>query len=146
MNVGLNCEGPNTECRTIISLDYDQIPLPMSARVHSASLNLQVEMPPPVPMTLSVHRLITGAWSQSASSWNSSDSGIPWSAAGLTAGIEYDAIPISSITVQPGDTEVWLDIGHRGMTIDGDHGWIIIPAPASGVNAAHVEFLSLIHI
>ena len=142
LSLGFNCEGPNSECRSIIALDNSQIPLPMSAKIHSASLNLQIDVPTPVPMTFYVHRLITNSWSESGSTWNNSQSGTPWSAGGMTAGVEYDANPISSVTIQPGDTDVWIDIGHNGMTINGDHTWILIAAPASGANAAHVEFYS----
>ena len=67
MMVGTNCEGANTECRMIFALDNSQIPLPMAAKIHSASINLQVESAASGTMTLSVHRLLTNAWSQAGS-------------------------------------------------------------------------------
>ena len=139
--VGTDCEGVNTECRMILALDNSQIPLPSQANVHSASVKLTVESAPLGPVTLSVHRLITNSWSQSASSWNNSQVGIPWSAGGMSPGLEYEAKAISEITVLPGDTEVWLDIGHSGMLINGDNAWIIIPN-TNGSFSTFVEFYS----
>jgi hypothetical protein len=60
---GTGCEGANTECRMILALDNEQIPLPLGAKIHSASLNLFVETPPSASMTFSVHRLLTNSWS-----------------------------------------------------------------------------------
>jgi len=143
MNVGFNCEGANTECRAIIALDNSQIPLPLGAMIHSASLELQVENPPIGAITLSVHELLTNAWTQSGSTWNNSAAGTPWSAGGMTAGVEYDATAISSTTMSPTDTSVWLDLGHAGMTMNGDHGWIIIASlPSGSPPGVNVEFYS----
>ena len=111
MLVGTNCEGANTECRMIFALDNSQIPLPMAAMIHSASIHLQVEAPASGPMTLSVHRLLTNAWSQAGSTWNSSSAGVPWTAGGMTAGVEYDSTPISRVAIDSATTEVWMDIG-----------------------------------
>jgi len=141
MMVGTNCEGANTECRMILALDNSQVPLPLGAMIHSASLNLQVESSPAGTMTLSVHRLLTNAWSQSGSTWNSSEAGIAWSAGGMTAGVEYDSTPISSVTINSGTTEVWLDIGHDYMIIDEDHAWIVIATTPAG-SPSWVEFYS----
>ena len=139
--VGTDCEGTNTECRMIFALDNSQVPLPAQANVHSASIKLTVENAPIGPVVLSVHRLITNAWSQSGSSWNNSGIGNPWSAGGLTAGVEYETVPISETTISPGDTEIWLDIGHAGMQIGGDYAWIVIP-DTTGSFPAYAEFYS----
>lgn len=141
MLVGTNCEGANTECRMIFALDNSQIPLPMAAKIHSASINLQVESAAAGTMTLSVHRLLTNAWSQAGSTWNNSEAGIPWSAGGMAAGVEYDSTPISSVTINSGTTEVWLDIGYASMQMDGDHAWIVIASTPAG-SPSWVEFYS----
>ena len=70
--VGTDCEGSNTECRMIFALDNSQIPLPSTAMVHSASINLQIDDDPLGPVSLTVYRLITNSWSQSGSTWNNS--------------------------------------------------------------------------
>ena len=139
--VGTGCEGVNTECRMILALDNDQIPLPPGAMIHSASLNLNVEASPSASMTFSVHRLLTNSWTQSGSTWNSSESGVPWSASGMAAGIDYEITPISSTTMVAGATNVWIDIGHSNMLIDGDHAWIIIGTSPTGISD-YVEFYS----
>ena len=141
MLIGTDCEGANTECRIVMGLDTSQIPLPLFANVHSASLKLVVsdqDFNGATSMTFSVHRLLTNAWSQSGSSWNNSAIGTPWSAGGMTAGVEYDANAVSSTTVYSGDSLVWLDIGHANMMISGDNAWVIIATPNSG--AAWMEF------
>ena len=57
----------------------------------------------------------------------------------MTAGIEYEATPISDASFQIGDTEVWFTLGHSSMTMNGDHGWIII---ATSSSADSIEFYS----
>jgi hypothetical protein len=141
MIVGTGCEGVNTECRMILALDNDQIPLPAGAKIHSASMNLNVETPPSAAMTFSIHRLLTNSWTQSGSTWNSSQAGAPWGTAGMAAGVDYEASPISTTSMTAGATNVWLDIGHANMLIDGDHGWIIIGTSPTGVQD-WVEFYS----
>ena len=139
--VGTGCEGLNTECRMILALDNDQVPLPPGAKIHSASLNLYVESPPSASMTLSVHRLLTNSWTQAGSTWNSSEAGAPWSTAGMTAGVDYEITPISSSTMVAGATNVWIDIGHSSMLINGDHAWVIIGTSPTGISD-FVEFYS----
>ena len=141
MMVGTNCEGANTECRMIIGLDNEQIPLPPGAKIHSASVNLNIESATSGTLTLSVHRLLTNSWTQSGSTWNSSAGNTTWSAAGMAAGIEYDATPVSVTTISAGITDVWLELGHTGMLIDGDHAWIVIGTSPAGT-PAWVEFYS----
>ena len=143
MMAGTDCEGALTECRMIIALDNSQIPLPMAANIHSASVQLQVsdqQFNGAISLTFSVHRLLTGAWTQAGSTWNSSSSGINWATPGMTAGTDYDSTAISSTTVMAGSTEVWLEIGHDYMQMDGNHAWIIIATPDAG--AAWMEFYS----
>ena len=141
MMVGTDCEGFGTECRMIFALDNSQIPLPMTAKIHSAAIHLQVEGAANGAITLSVHQLLTNAWTQSGSSWSNSQSGVAWSTGGMAAGVEYKATPISSTTINSGTTDVWLDIGHDAMLMNGDHGWIVIASTASG-SPAWVEFYS----
>jgi hypothetical protein len=115
----------------------------MAANIHSASVQLQVsdqQFNGAISLTFSVHRLLTGAWSQMGSTWNSSSSGINWATPGMTAGTDYDSTAISSTTVMAGSTEVWLEIGHDYMQMDGNHAWIIIATPDAG--AAWMEFYS----
>ena len=139
--VGTDCEGANTECRTIFALDNSQVPLPMAANIHSAAIHLQVEFPANGQIDLSVHRLLTNAWTQSGSTWNSSSSGVPWATGGMTAGIDYEIAPISTTTIDSTSTSVWLDIGHENMQMNGDHGWIVVATTAAG-SPAYVEFYS----
>ena len=141
MIVGSNCEGANTECRMIIALDNEQVPLPPGAKIYSASINLNVETPPSSPLTLSVHRLLTNSWTQAGSTWNNSEGTTPWSTGGMAAGVEYDAAPVSVTTLSTGMIDVWLELGHAGMMIDGDHAWIIIATSSSG-SPTLVEFYS----
>ena len=141
MMVGTNCEGANTECRMIFALDNSQIPLPLGAKVHSAAAHFEVEAQASGTMTLHVHRLLTSAWTQAGSTWDNSEAGVPWSAGGLAAGVDYDATPISSTTIGSGTTSVWLDIGHAGMTMNGDHMWIVIATTPAG-SPSFVEFYS----
>ena len=145
MLVGTDCEGANTECRMIIGLDNSQVPLPQTANVHSASIKLSVsdsDFNGASSLTFSVHRMLTSVWSQSGSSWNESAIGtfLYWSAGGMTAGIEYEATPVSSTVVVNGVAEVWLDIGHSSMMMNNDNVWIIIATPNAG--AAWMEFYS----
>ena len=51
----------------------------------------------------------------------------------MTAGVEYEATPISSATINSGTTSIWLDIGHAGMQMNGDHAWIVIATTASEI-------------
>ena len=139
--VGTDCEGVNTECRMIFALNNGQIPLPMTAKIHSAAIHLEVESAATGQITLSVHQLLTNTWSQSGSTWNNSQSGVSWSAGGMSAGVEYKATPISTTTINSGTTSVWLDIGHAGMQMNGDHAWIVIATTSAG-NPAWVEFYS----
>jgi hypothetical protein len=141
MMVGTNCEGANTECRMIIGLDNDQIPLPPGAKIHSAAVNLNVETATTGTLTLSVHRLLTNSWTQSGSTWNGSTSSTAWSAAGMAAGVEYEATPISVATISAGTSDVWLELGHANMMIDGNHAWIVIGTSPAG-NPTSVEFFS----
>mgnify|MGYP001177181361 FL=1 len=141
MMVGTDCEGANTECRMIFALDNDQVPLPPGAKIHSAAIKLTAESTLVGNLTLNVHRLLTNSWTQSGSTWNNSVGGTPWSSAGMTAGVEYESSPIYSKTINPSMTEVWLELGHSGMMIDGDHAWIIIGTSAAG-NPGWIEFYS----
>ena len=125
----------------IIALDNGQVPLPPGAKIHSASLKLSAESLLVGNLTLNVHRLLTNSWTQSGSTWNNSASSTPWSAGGMTAGVEYEASPIYSKTLTSGMTEVWLELGHSGMMIDGDHSWIVIGTSAAG-NPGWIEFFS----
>ena len=144
MVVGTDCEGANTECRMILALDNSQIPLPGAANIHSASVRLKVSditFGGSTSMTLSVHPLLTNAWTQSGSTWNSSSQGNLWSAAGMGAGLEYASTPVSTTTVSVTDQYVWLDLGYSSMQIAGDHAWVIIGTSAAGT-FAWVEFHS----
>ncbi len=139
--VGGDCEGTGTECRGVFALDNAQVPLPLAANIHSVSIELMVETAPQNGFNLNVHRLLTNAWNQAGSTWNSSSSGTPWSAGGMTAGVEYEATPISTTYISQGTTEVFLEIGHAGMLMDGDYGWVIIGSNYGG-NPSFVKFYS----
>ncbi|RAH14923.1 MAG: hypothetical protein CMB20_002300 [Methanobacteriota archaeon] len=139
--VGTDCENPGTECRGVIALDNSQVPLPLAANIHSVSVELQVETAPQSGFNLNVHRLLTSAWNQAGSTWDSSSSGNPWSAGGMAAGVEYDATPISTTYVSQSTTEITLEIGYEGMLMDGDHGWIIIGSGYGG-SPSFVKFYS----
>ena len=139
--VGTDCEGVNTECRTVFALDNSQVPLPMAANIHSAAIHLQVEFPATGQIDLNVHRLLTTDWTQSGSTWNSSSVGVPWATGGMTAGIDYETSPISTTSIDSSTTTVWLDVGHEFMQMNGDHGWVVIATTAAG-SPAYVEFYS----
>jgi len=142
--VGTDCEGALTECRMIIGVNNAQVPLPPNANIHSASLRLSVSdqgFNGGTMITFSVHRLLTGAWSQSGSTWNSSSAGNAWSIGGMAAGTEYDPVAISSMTTTAGVSKIWLDLGHDLMSISSDNQWIIIGTSAAGTTA-WMEFYS----
>jgi len=141
ISVGADCEGAGTECRGIFALDNSQVPLPLAANVHSVSIELNVETTTQTGFNLNVHRLLTNAWRQSSSTWNSSSSGVPWSAGGMAAGVEYDATPISTTYIGPGQTSIHLDIGYDAMVMNGDHAWVLIASNFGG-NPSFVKFYS----
>ena len=120
------------------ALDNSQVPLPAHASIHSASLGLYIDSWIAAgganAMTFNVHRITNTQWSQSASSWNNASSGVAWGAAGMQAGVDYDATPVSSFveTDMTDNRWIWFDIGAQGMLIDNDNAWLIIGTPNRG--------------
>ena len=120
------------------ALDNGQVPLPAHASIHSASLGLYLDSwviaGGANAMTFNVHRITNAQWSQSGSTWNNASSGVSWGAAGLQAGVDYDATPVSTFveTDLTAQRWVWFDIGAQGMLIDNDNAWIIIATPNRG--------------
>ena len=120
------------------ALDNSQVPLPAHASIHSASLGLYLDSWIAVgganAMTFDVHRITSTQWSQSASSWNNASTGNAWGAAGMQAGVDYDATPVSTfIETDLSDNRwVWFDLSAQGMLIDNDNGWLIIGTPNRG--------------
>jgi hypothetical protein len=129
LQLGGNCGAVSAECRIIMAVDTGQVPLPSTAKIHSAAVKFTVsaeDFSTVNSISISVYPLLTNAWSQSGSTWNESSTGIAWSAAGMLAGVDYATDAISTTNIGPGQNEVWLDLGHEMMTIDGDYSWIII--------------------
>ncbi len=138
LSLGTGCDSiANAKCRIVIGLDNSQIPFTPFQNIHSTSLGLFIAgisaSGGASTLDISVHRMITSGWSQSASSWNQSTPGTNWSAPGLQAGIDYDATPITSMTLpSTASGWIWFDIGVNGMLIDNDNQWIIIATPNAG--------------
>ena len=138
LSVGTGCDSvANAKCRSVIGLDNSQIPFAQFQNIHSASLGLYIASISASggasTLDISVHRMITSGWSQSASSWNQSIPGTNWSAPGLQAGIDYNATAITSMTLPTSASGwIWFDIGVNGMLIDNDNQWIIIATPNAG--------------
>ena len=145
LKLGGNCGAVATECRIIMAVDSGQVPLPATANIHSASVRFTVyeeDFSTVNSMSISVYPLLTSDWAQSASTWNESSTGNAWSAAGMQAGVDYATDAISTTTIGQGQSEIWLDLGHAMMTINGDYSWIIIADngnAAASVQLAHSE-------
>ncbi|MDE0557975.1 MAG: DNRLRE domain-containing protein, partial [Candidatus Poseidoniaceae archaeon] len=138
ISIGTGCDSvANAECRAVIGLDNSQIPFAPFQKIHSASLGFYISSMSASggasSLEISVHKMLSSSWSQSASSWNQSMPGANWSAPGLQAGVEYDATAITTITLPSTATGwFWLDIGVDGMLIDNDNQWVIIATPNAG--------------
>jgi hypothetical protein len=129
LELGGNCGSVASECRIVIAVDAGQVPLPATAKIHSAAVRFIIyeeDFSAVNSMSISVHPLLTSDWAQSASTWNESSTGNAWSTAGMQAGVDYATDAISTTTVVPGQSEIWLDLGYSMMTINGDYSWIII--------------------
>jgi len=144
LSIGTGCDSvANTQCKAVIGLDNSQIPFAPFQKIHSASLGLYISSMSASggasSLDISVHKMLSSSWSQSASSWNQSTTGVNWSAPGLQAGVEYDATAITTITLPSTATGwFWLDIGVDGMLIDNDNQWVIIATPNAGSFAMEV--------
>lgn len=106
--------------------------------VHSVSLGMYLEDlnfgAGATGMTFTVHRVITTGWSETTATWNGTGTAL-WAAAGMQAGVDYDATPIDTIfmsNAQAIDSIIFFDLGHRMMYIDGVHSWVIIGTPTQG--------------
>ena len=144
LTIGTGCDSvANAECRVVIGLDNSQIPFAPFQNIHSARLGFYISSMSASggasSLEISVHKMLSSSWSQSASSWNQSMPGMNWSAPGLQAGFEYDATAITTITLPSTATGwFWLDIGVDGMLVDNDNQWIIIATPNAGSFAMDV--------
>ena len=126
------------EYRLLLSADFGQIPFNPSMNVHSVSLGMYLEDlnfgAGATGMTFTVHRVITTGWSETTATWNGTGTAL-WAAAGMQAGVDYDATPIDTIfmsNAQAIDSIIFFDLGHRMMYIDGVHSWVIIGTPTQG--------------
>ena len=142
LGTGTGCAGGNVvdACRMIIGVDFGQVPLSTTLRAHTADLNLYLPAGGwngaggTSSMTLTVHQLLNpSAWGEASSTWNESSSGNAWGAPGLAAGTDYGPA-LSTVTVPYGTTG-WLDVPltFPGMSISGDHVWMLIATPNTGV-------------
>ena len=133
------------EARLTFALDNSQVPLPAYANIHSASLGLYLDSWVSTgganEMTFSVHRILNSQWAQSSSTWNSSSTASTgaWGAAGMQAGVDYDATPISTFVELDMSEQrwIWFDIGVNGMLIDNNNAWIILATPNRGTLLAN---------
>tara|TARA_B100000683_G_scaffold59235_1_gene57285 strand:+ start:72042 stop:81215 length:9174 start_codon:yes stop_codon:yes gene_type:complete len=142
LGTGTGCGGVNVvdACRMIIGVDFGQVPLSTTLRAHTADLSLYLPANGwngaggASSMTLTVHELLNpSAWGEASSTWNESSSGNAWATPGLGAGLDYGPA-LSSVTVPYGTTG-WLDVPltFPGMSLSGDHVWMLIATPNTGV-------------
>ena len=142
LGTGTGCGGVNVvdACRMIIGVDFGQVPLSTTLRAHTADLSLYLPANGwngaggASSMTLTVHQLLNpSAWGEASSTWNESSTGNAWGAPGLAAGSDYGPA-LSTVTVPYGTTG-WLDVPltFPGMSISGDHVWMLIATPNTGV-------------
>ncbi|DAC08014.1 MAG TPA: hypothetical protein D7I09_08945 [Candidatus Poseidoniales archaeon] len=122
----------------IVGVDFGQVPLSTTLRAHTADLSLYLQnwngAGGASSMTLTVHELLNpSAWGEASSTWNESSPGNPWGTPGLAAGADYGPA-LSSVTVPYGTTG-WLDVPltFPSMSLSGDHVWMLIATPNTGV-------------
>ncbi|MGB0489655.1 MAG: DNRLRE domain-containing protein, partial [Candidatus Poseidoniaceae archaeon] len=142
LGTGVGCGGVNVvdACRMMVGVDFGQVPLSTTLRAHTADLSLYL----PVngwsgaggasSVTLTVHEVLNpSAWGEASSTWNESSPGNAWAAPGLASGVDYGPA-LSTMTV-PYGTSGWLDVPltFTGMSISGDHVWLLIATPNTGV-------------
>ena len=137
MNI-IGVDASQNEHRMLLSADFGQIPLNPSMNVHSVSLAMHLEDfnfgAGATGMTFTVHRVITTGWSETTATWNGTGAAL-WAAPGMQAGVDYDSTPIDEFfmsNLQPIDTTIYFNLGHRMMYIDGVHSWVIIGTPSQG--------------
>ena len=137
MNI-IGVDASQDEYRMLMSADFGQIPLNPSMNVHSVSLAMHLEDfnfgAGATGMTFTVHRVITTGWSETTATWNGTGAAL-WAAPGMQAGVDYDSTPIDEFfmsNLQPIDTTIYFNLGHRMMYIDGVHSWVIIGTPSQG--------------
>ena len=116
----------------LLSVDFGQIPFNPSMNVHSVDIEMYLEDlnhgAGATGMTFTVHRILTTGWSETTATWNGTGS-TAWSAAGMQAGVDYDATPIDTVFIsnsQSIDTWIPFNLGHRMMYIDGLHSLSLI--------------------
>ncbi|DAC16409.1 MAG TPA: DNRLRE domain-containing protein, partial [Candidatus Poseidoniaceae archaeon] len=140
LGTGTGCGGSNVvdACRMIVGVDFGQVPLSTTLRAHTADLSLYLQnwngAGGASSMTLTVHELLNpSAWGEASSTWNESSPGNPWGTPGLAAGADYGPA-LSSVTVPYGTTG-WLDVPltFPSMSLSGDHVWMLIATPNTGV-------------
>ena len=142
LGTGTGCGGVNVvdACRMIIGVDFGQVPLSTTLRAHTADLSLYLPANGwngaggASSVTLTVHELLNpGAWGEASSTWNESSSGNAWAAPGLAAGADHGPA-LSSVTIPYGTTG-WLDVPltFPSMSLSGDHVWMLIATPNTGV-------------
>ncbi|MBI4769425.1 MAG: protein kinase [Chloroflexi bacterium] len=116
----VHLQGPLTPDR--ILLRFHIPPLPDGATVVSATLTLRVELwgDQSFPGAAVVYRILT-AWEPTAATYNT-----PWSAPGLSAGVDYDPTPLD---MAPAPDAGWLTLDVSGAA----RAWIERGEPNQGL-------------
>ena len=142
LGTGTGCGGVSVvdACRIIIGVDFGQVPLLTTLKAHSAHVDLHLpsngwqSVGGTSSMTVTVHQLLNpAAWGEASSTWNESSPGNAWAAPGLSAGVDHGPA-LSSVTVPYGTTDSWiqLPLTFEGMSLSGDHVWMIVATPDTG--------------
>lgn len=128
--------------RPLIQFELPTVPVGMS--VTSAQLKLKVQQytyidvndgSAAVPHDFAIHQVLS-PWSETTSSWNEASTGVDWSSPGMSAGADYNAAALDTVTITKTDegayvawdiTSLYLDWlagsqANHGLTIIGPAG------------------------
>ena len=142
LGTGTGCGGVNVvdACRMILGVDFGQVPLLTTLRAHTAHVSLYLPANGwdgaggTTSMTLTAHQLLNPtAWGEASSTWNESSPGNAWGTPGLSAGVDHGPA-LSSVSV-PYGTSGWITVPltFEGMSLSGDHVWMLVATPDTGV-------------
>jgi len=148
LGTGTGCGGVNVvdACRMILGVDFGQVPLLTTLKAHTAHVDLYVPnngwdgAGGTTSMTVSAHQLLNPtAWGEASSTWNESSPGNAWAAPGLSPGVDHGPA-LSSVTVPYGTTG-WISVPltFEGMSLSGDHVWMLVATPDTGVASFRVS-------
>ena len=134
----IGVDAAQDEYRLLVDVDLGQIPFNPSMNVQDVTYSMYLEDlyfgSGATGITLTVHRVLTTGWSETTATWNGTGSA-SWGAQGMQAGVDYDATPLDSVFISNSQaTDAWIlfNFGHRMLSIDGVHSWVIIGTPTQG--------------